>query len=155
MGPGVFFTTRQNTVYLLCESAGFHRVWHKPGRSYQPHMTLYDGSSRQYAQRLLELLDEFDIRFEFSPTPLFELHTKTPQVALPLELHVQSASVTRALKGVGIENVRILSEADRLEYVSQFLEFLFIRRNGSALSEEAAQSKPVLAFGKVRWARFG
>lgn len=149
LGAGAFLTSQQHTVYLSCECSAFHSIWHKPARSYNPHMTLYDGGSRSYAEALLQILLSFEIKFEFAPTPLFPILTKTRQVAIPLEAHVPLTTVLRVFQGLGFEDFRQLEDSTRLEYVTRFADYLFARSGSGA---DDATPKPVLAFGKVKWA---
>src|SRR5262249_58923975 len=69
-GVGTFFEGDQNTVYLGVESPAVQAVWDKPDYpgQYIPHLTIYDGASRQFAESLRDLLKEKDLRFTFLAT---------------------------------------------------------------------------------------
>ncbi len=62
-GAGVFFRRRQNTVFLQCDSPAFPAIWKKPGREYIPHITIYDGSSREKAEDIIAVLQNANISF--------------------------------------------------------------------------------------------
>lgn len=64
-GAEAFFYETQNTVYFRCESENFWRVWNKKHYGFNPHITIYNGPSRIFAERLLSLLKQFSIRFQF------------------------------------------------------------------------------------------
>ena len=74
-GVGYFFSAKQNTVFINCQSEVLREVWKKPdyGR-FNPHITLYNGPSRDFAQMLLERLQHLRIQFSFEIgelSPLF------------------------------------------------------------------------------------
>lgn len=55
-GVGRFFGDRQNTVFLRCDSKFIKDNWWKKDFPYNPHITIYDGSSRDLATSLFERL---------------------------------------------------------------------------------------------------
>lgn len=64
VGAGTFFSPRQNTVFLRCESPALAGVWHKPDyNDYTPHITIYDGGDRGQAEDIYSSLAEANIRF--------------------------------------------------------------------------------------------
>jgi hypothetical protein len=70
-GVGTFFEDRQNTVFLHVESDALTRVWHKPDYPTGfPHLTIYDGESRCFADSLQGILAERNPRFTFVATGL-------------------------------------------------------------------------------------
>lgn len=64
-GVNAFFYEEQNTVFIQCESVKLREVWKKRDFDFSPHITLYNGSSRQFATALLDRLDGVMIRFTF------------------------------------------------------------------------------------------
>ena len=62
---GGFFSQGQNTVYLKCKSPLFSEMWDKPDYGFEPHLTIYDGSSQQIAASLMALLATKRISFDF------------------------------------------------------------------------------------------
>jgi len=61
LGAASFFEGNQNTVFLRCDSLLLPTVWHKPNYAYNPHITLYDGPSRSFAERLVAILNQHRI----------------------------------------------------------------------------------------------
>jgi hypothetical protein len=47
-------------------------VWDKPGLTFSPHITLYDGELDLTARRMYELLGDGDFSFPLTPRPLEE-----------------------------------------------------------------------------------
>ena len=58
-----FLNQNQNTVYLRCSSPELSQVWYKPNYPYNPHLTLYDGNDRGFANDLLAGLSSCTKRF--------------------------------------------------------------------------------------------
>lgn len=51
-GVGNFFEYGQNTIFLNSDSEHIRANWWKPKYGYNPHITLYDGDSREFAEDL-------------------------------------------------------------------------------------------------------
>lgn len=65
IGIGNFFSENQNTVYLRVGSTILEKHWNKKDFGYNPHLTLYDGSSKIFAKKLYEHLTAQKLFFEF------------------------------------------------------------------------------------------
>ena len=75
-----FFDAGQNTVFVSCTVPDLETVWWKP--SYADghcHITLYDGTSRTFAEKLFDLLISFDWRFTVPTGMLAILKDRGPQ----------------------------------------------------------------------------
>ena len=82
-GVGIFFLPKQNTVFLRCTSSELRNLWWK--RDYkepEPHITIYDGDSREFAQRALKILEKYDLSFEFVADCLQEYRSRNGQQSL-------------------------------------------------------------------------
>ena len=118
MGPGFFFGEAQNTVFLQAGYENLRSVWNKRDFGYKPHITLYDGGSRVFAGRLLELLRQKRLFFECGITELQELISYKGQYNFGLYLdqhmryvsHIFDFDVLRAVPGMGMD--------ERLGYIS-------------------------------------
>jgi len=65
-GVGTFFEGSQNTVYLSVYSPAIRAVWDKPDYpDYNPHLTVYDGPSRVFAESLRSVLIARNPRLSF------------------------------------------------------------------------------------------
>jgi hypothetical protein len=73
---GRFLGEGQNTVFLHCSCPDFLSVWNKKEYGYNPHITLYDGGSRAFAEALREVVERYSIRYAFRARGL-ELLTST------------------------------------------------------------------------------
>src|SRR5262249_12597096 len=66
---GTFFEKDQHTVFLGVSSPAIRSIWHKPDYpDSNPHLTLYDGTSRSFAESLRQVITGKDPRFTFLAT---------------------------------------------------------------------------------------
>lgn len=63
IGAGNFFHDGQNTVFLRCGSDFLDEVWDKGAEYNTPHLTIYDGDSRSFAERLFNNIESFKMFF--------------------------------------------------------------------------------------------
>jgi len=66
LGIAAFFENSQNTVYLRCSAPELSQVWYKPNYPFNPHLTLYDGNDRAFAEELLSGLNSCSKQFAVS-----------------------------------------------------------------------------------------
>ncbi len=65
---GTFFNPNQNTVFLKCEGDILNDIIMKKDYSNDnPHITLYDGENRGFANKLLKLISQYHIKFQITP----------------------------------------------------------------------------------------
>jgi 2'-5' RNA ligase len=128
-GVGSFRSNTQATVFLHCDSPILRRVWYKPRLGYVPHITLYDGRSQIFADRLEALLNDYNTHFSFSATKLFELRSSQGQRSFELTTTVKEAEITGFSHGylTDLESIRSLNDASRLILVQQLCDILFTR----------------------------
>ena len=69
-GSGNFFGSGQNTVFLACKSPRLESVWDKRDYGFNPHITLYDGSSREFARKLWDIVSSRTYETSFIAGPL-------------------------------------------------------------------------------------
>ena len=56
LGAGHFLGQNQNTVFLKCTSRYLEKYWNKKDFGYNPHITIYDGKSKPFAEKLFQVL---------------------------------------------------------------------------------------------------
>ena len=66
LGVGTFFESSQNTVFLNCGSDILEKYWNKGDYGFNPHITLYDGCSRDFAVRLYDTVRRHRLYFSVS-----------------------------------------------------------------------------------------
>ena len=80
-GVDTFFLANQNTVFVRCYSEDFRKVWKKTDFGFNPHITIYDGASREFAETLFDRLSQLTIRFDFLADELTPIESRKGQSA--------------------------------------------------------------------------
>lgn len=75
---GTFFLPEQNTVFLKASGDWFLEIWDKPQVSdFVPHLTVYDGGERWYANQIADILARAKIDLSFVASGLDILESPT------------------------------------------------------------------------------
>jgi 2'-5' RNA ligase len=144
-GTGTFESSRQSTVYLHCRASFLAKFWCKPDYTeFQPHLTIYDGSSHEFAMALRRVLNSYDLHFSFEVTGLEPLFTTKGQNSADVWMNLDD-SVCYALfrRRLVREDVIGMAERDRLALVDTLLrtaerQGLFRQAGQRTLSAEFA-----------------
>lgn len=117
-GIGTFFNSRQNTVFIKCHADSLRRVWQKSDFGFNPHITLYDGPSREFAEALVDRLNRVEIQFSFLVDKLLPLTSYKGQFAIWLEECVDYNVIVNACGNQFLgPDVRLLPDKDRLSLI--------------------------------------
>ena len=115
MADGIdsFLREDQNTVFIRCRSEPLREVWQKKDFGFNPHITIYDGPSREFALKLLERLSILPNRFYFVVGQMTRLVTHKGQLTTSLR-EAFDDGLTRRLLGrpLGISEIQRMP-ADR------------------------------------------
>lgn len=126
-GPDCFFNNRQNTVYLRCSCRAFEKtsVWNKPdyGDGINPHVTLYDGDSRAFAEDLLGILKrDSSPCFEMTDLEIEKLEStphRSPNFFHSLGSQLDSERFREVVNdSIDLASVRDRSARERLNVIS-------------------------------------
>ena len=118
LGVDCFFNESQNTVFLKCDSDRLREVWEKSDYGYNPHITLYDGDSRQFASRLADRLSKLLLRFSFTADGLSPLISYKGQGTFDLRMAFDEEFVFKLIgKRVTSGDIEKLPVETRLSYV--------------------------------------
>ena len=125
-GCGNFFESGQNTVYLRCSSPNLETAWHKPDYGFNPHITLYDGSSREFAEQIWDVASRrtYDMSFVAGPLkPLVSSKKHQGGMALQADLN---PNFLRGVAGIDIGGgtVESLEPDVRLQAIGSLCDFL-------------------------------
>lgn len=124
-GVGSFFEEKQNTIFLKCSSPSLEEVWMKSDYGYNPHVTLYDGTSRKLATMLLDTLLRLDLKFSFIADGLTPFLSVKGQRALDLRSAFDCEFVSKLLgETINADMVDTLPLASRLAYVETLASHL-------------------------------
>jgi len=122
---GNFFDAGQNTVYFACSSKELGRVWKKKDYPFNPHITLYDSGSSEFARRLYEVLSKYKYNVSFRVDQLEPIEWKKGQKSFSLGWAFNSGLVSRVAKQrVQLNCVRRLTEERRLEIIDRLCRYL-------------------------------
>ena len=123
-GVGTFFGPSQNTVLLKVEASAIQALWYKPDYSgYNPHVTIYDGNSRQFAEGLLDVLTPQNLTFDFHATGLEPLVSGNGRS--PLGYFFDPKDVAPFLgHPVSLEEIVTADESTRLSWIAGLAEQL-------------------------------
>jgi len=126
-GIGAFLFGTQNTVFLKCELPSIFDVWHKPDfRGGVPHLTLYDGESRLFANALKKTLSENHWKFTAMVSELVPIEKKKqPDDFLEIYFERAVKMAEDAFKfNVAFSEIKTLSDLDRLTLVAQLSTYI-------------------------------
>ena len=130
-GVGRFEGERQ-TVYLKCHSNTFRRVWHKPDYGFTPHLTLYNGSSRAFADSLFELLSGFAFDLNFKIRCLEPVFSQSGQRRFDLAWSFDTELVSRlASRRIDVSDIELLGDGERLNLIGKVCQLL-VEKSSSA-----------------------
>jgi hypothetical protein len=141
LGVAAFFSEQQNTVLLDCELPEKERVWRKPDfPNGRPHITLYDGHSRNVALNFRSALKKCEWRFRAPVSELTLIEKKVdPEKSLPIMLeHVSSIYREAMFEEFDIRKIRKFEEVDATFCISRLT--LFIARNYPATIKRARRA---------------
>ena len=144
-GPGNFFDSGQNTVYLRCRSPKLEDVWDKYDYGFNPHITLYDGSSREFSKRLWEIVSGRTYKLSFIAGPLKPLKSSQPRqggMELQADLDVR---LVRAVTGLDMNSDKVtvesLGQDERLRVIDKLCDYLSRVDSGATPSIDQETTK--------------
>jgi len=124
-GVGNFFGSNQNTVFFRCSAPILREIWHKQDFPFNPHLTIYDGSSGDFAHRLYKLISNHTYALRFRAEELEPIVARRGQNSLDLALSFNSELVRRVVGAkVSVSEVQELSEERRLEMIEKLCKHL-------------------------------
>ncbi len=123
-GVGTFFGPGQNTVLLKVEAPVIQALWHKPDYpEYNPHLTIYDGDSRTFAEALRDVLEPCDSVFTFPAMGLEALVSGNGRP--PLRCFYDPEDVATFLgRPVSRAEIDAADESTRLSWIAALAEQL-------------------------------
>jgi 2'-5' RNA ligase len=127
---GNFFDYGQNTVFFKCDdNKSLRKIWKKKGyKDFKPHITLYDGTDKKFAEKLFDKLQQDFKPFNFEVDKLSYLESKPndgDEMAFYLNRLKQESFNFEQFKDVlnidiNEEEIKIIDEKNKLDYISKF-----------------------------------
>lgn len=123
-GIGTFFGPSQNTVLVKVESPAIKALWHKPDYpEYSPHLTIYDGDSRVFAEALRDILESRDPKFTFHATGMEPMVSGNGRH--PLRHFFNPEDVAPLLgQSISVAEIDAADESTRLAWITALAELL-------------------------------
>lgn len=149
---GTFFSPTQATVYLACSASELPFVWHKPDFDYQPHITLYDGSSLKISHELRMMLRRYEISFDFAIEGLYPLTAIPGQQDLTLRASIPESFVDAFFAPLGrsLNDALKLPEHVRLLLVDELLRVLADYRTHDRALSAKTMARSAFDFTNLR-----
>jgi hypothetical protein len=121
-----FFDTGQNTVFIRCLAPALKAVWYKPDfPEFNPHLTLFDGSSRDFAMRLFEVVSKYDFGIGFCARNLEPFVSVGGQSAFSLAAHFDSTHLSEIVReDLRPADIAELGASERLTLIDRICSHL-------------------------------
>lgn len=147
---GNFFDFGQNTVFFGCAARELKNVWNKPDFPFNPHLTVYDSDSGEFARSIFDVISRYKYSIRFQADELEAIEAKKGQGSFSLALAFNSELVKQVSgRELAAKDVHDLSEKSRLDLIDRLAYYLanFPQRVRSA---ETDLSLPIGALPPVR-----
>jgi hypothetical protein len=126
-GVTAFFVEAQNTVLLDCHLPDKDRVWRKPDfPDGKPHITIYDGKSRNMALNLRSSLKtcKWNFQVPISDLTLIEKKIDPQETAPEIFENVSELYGEVMFEEFSVENIRSFAEIDSIFCVSRLAAYI-------------------------------
>jgi len=130
LGAGRFFADEQSTVFFRCEdNEELYKVWKsKKERTYKkfhPHITIYDGDDRDFARKLYEAINSFNIHFYLMARELEIYASAHKKHMYNLKTQVDYSFISEVTKiDISQDNVDNLSSRQRITAIRRLCKIL-------------------------------
>lgn len=140
-GIGTFFNATQNTIFLKVKqtSEALKNVWKKDfyKDSFNPHLTIFDGTNKEFADKLLRILYKYsnNFAFEFEVRELEPLISSKKQVNNNFVIDYDFNLLSTFLKEkIDLEKIKRLSESERLKRIEELSKHFLQLEKGKGIS---------------------
>ena len=122
---GNFFDSGQNTVFFHCSAPELKNIWKKTDYPFNPHITLYDGTSKEFASKLYACMSRFSYCLRFRAEELEPIESRKGQQSMSLALAFNSTIVGKVLgEKIRPDIVQRLPEDRKLQLVDKLCHHL-------------------------------
>lgn len=123
-GMGRFTNPEQHVVFLACNAPQLKNIWWKPDYSFVPHLTLYNGTSQDFADEIFNIANQYTYQLCLKARKLEPLIIgKERRHLRPVSFDENKISVI-AQGRVSRETIPILSHHQRLIAIDMILQHL-------------------------------
>lgn len=135
-GVGNFFDCDQNTVFFKCKGTFLEKVWEKRDYDdYLPHITIYDGDDKQFAEHLFNTIKQFHYNITYKADKLELLKGQTGQKSAELGLNHSMDIYKNAsdINNLNLSDLKRKPESERLKIIK------YLCRQLSELSDASSE----------------
>ena len=101
------------------------KIWSKPDYDYNPHITLYDGKSRTFAEKLVKILNSHLRNISFKVDKLYELKSVRGKVNEPITVNSTLSYIKRIVgEKLSKENLEKMDDSEKLFFIELLTEDL-------------------------------
>lgn len=146
-GASNFFDESQNTVFWECEdNADLYRIWKKKEEktynSFHPHITIYDGADREYAENIYKIVSSYNISFSFNIDKLELYSSRDKGTLFNLRTQVDYSLISKlAHFDINQENIDGLNTVERMQIIESLCNSLEKVANHHKEYNDEAHSK--------------
>jgi hypothetical protein len=125
VGADSFFEGSQNTVFLRCGADEIKKYWNKPEYPFNPHLTIYDGDSREFARSVLLILEKNRLFFEIVVGECRIVNSVPGQKSMQLALEIEKKMIEEMTdEDVELDSVSRIPEWRRLMFIDRICNHL-------------------------------
>ncbi len=124
-GTGVFDNPKRKTVYFKCAASRLRVVWSKPDFGYAPHISIYDGPSREVADMIDSVVSRYKYCIPFKSDSLHLMVSSKGATNYELALSYDPPTV-QAFAGVlpGHVAAREMPFQERLQIIDRICQYM-------------------------------
>jgi hypothetical protein len=137
-GVDRFFGDGQNTVFFRCSSPRLGSVWYKPDFDFNPHITIYDGPDRLFAEEVYGTMSNYGYRLSFKADRLEPLVSVKGQKGMALNLMDQVRLSELIHERFDLKAIANMSNYHKLTIIDRLCQYLSI---DSSKKEETIQKE--------------
>lgn len=122
-----FFSSNQNTVFLKCDSTNLYKIWFKKDYiDFNPHITIYDGKSRNFAEKLLSILNGHLMNFTCKIQELSELRSMQERQNEYIQYLESNISFIRNVLKIDLSSDLVVNipEREKLDIIDSLISHL-------------------------------
>lgn len=130
IGVDKFFTDTQNTIYIKLYIENIEKMWYKPSYDINiyginPHMTLYDGDSRNFATSIYKIIENFDIKIDIDKIKIETIISGEKKGLLIDRINYNIIKKITNIKSFDKEYILRMSYKEKMSIIKLLFQHLF------------------------------
>lgn len=147
-GVDRFLGDGQNTVFFRCSSPRLSWVWYKPDFGFNPHITIYDGSDRLFAEEVYGTMSNYGYRLSFKADRLEPLISTKGQTRMALKIALNQDRISELIRErFDIREIASMPNYHKLTIIDRLCHYISIASPQTDKSGQREQSVQQLGLG--------